>query len=480
MWSWRPLLVVAASAWLAIGTKSVAAASASTGAASFSWTLCGKKVNQNLGGLGPDAGAAELRYYSVGTWSNRDVDLVVTNASALSSYNATKSGKVLGTDGCFGRINVFKNISVSLIFQFVYGDGSGAPIDTEGLTFDLTLYDLEVGAKSGFQENVVTYSPAAYTVGALIEDSATDGGTIFAPISYGNGSNNPIELADLDTDQAERSVNLQYSKLNSVSLGFFTRVVDGYSSSSVEGGRNFLFLGPSLQTTTTTTQTGNDTSCGTCVIWGDPHIITFDSQSKRERKHPQREAFFRTRDWKNDQLSVSETGTFWLVRHREVHIQGRYEQASGRTNVTSLTEIAVGGPFLQNNVLVVRPNTRSTTWNGEPILPADTIPSTFANDLVAGIYHDGAEVVKDGSHGRGIEFSLPMGVKLIVNRWNTSLACAIRMKPLRGGQSGQCGNFNGITLDDAASIDIHADQRATSSEFLVRGTDRSFLQIRAK
>ena len=43
---------------------------------------------------------------------------------------------------------------------------------------------------------------------------------------------------------------------------------------------------------------------------------------------------------------------------------------------------------------------------------------------------------------------LPLGIRLTVNRWQQSLAIAIHMRQLAGGQYGQCGNFNGVVADD--------------------------------
>jgi len=81
---------------------------------------------------------------------------------------------------------------------------------------------------------------------------------------------------------------------------------------------------------------------GQCIIWGDPHIITFDSHHKRMMQHPNREAFFRTRNWKLDEVTVADEGTFWLVKSDDVHIQGRYWKNTSFANWTNLGSLAVG------------------------------------------------------------------------------------------------------------------------------------------
>ena len=193
-------------------------------------------------------------------------------------------------------------------------------------------------------------------------------------------------------------------------------------------------------------------------------MISFDLHSKELAKHPQREAFFRTRDYKHAQLTVIDVGTFWLVKSDDVQIQGRYEHRPDDPRATSLTALAVSGPFLNHNVLVIRTLFEKSTWNGEEILPAGEIPSVFLNGFVRAIYHKSSEIVKDGTRGPGIDIELPSQVKLIVNRWNSSMDCSITMPPHARGQSGQCGNFNGDASDDLDSSSSHAHHRPEAHE----------------
>merc|ERR1719230_1852051 len=96
---------------------------------------------------------------------------------------------------------------------------------------------------------------------------------------------------------------------------------------------------------------------GDCIVWGDPHIITFDVHHKRYLEHPDREAFFRARYWKN----------------------------ASNASWTNLGSLAVGGPFLKNNTFVIRPLAGKVTWNGGEVL--SHLGSEFSNDLIHAKYH---------------------------------------------------------------------------------------------
>eukprot|EP00928_Gymnodinium_smaydae_P010661 TRINITY_DN14021_c0_g1_i2.p1 TRINITY_DN14021_c0_g1~~TRINITY_DN14021_c0_g1_i2.p1 ORF type:complete len:1161 (-),score=139.14 TRINITY_DN14021_c0_g1_i2:2-3484(-) len=132
------------------------------------WTLCGKRMHQNLGGLGPDSGAAELRFFDVATWENRSLDLVITNASVLASRNITMNGKLNGTEGCVARVNVLSSTNVTLIASFVHADDTN-PSNSAGFQIDVNVHDLEIGKKSGTMEVFVTKDADSWRSSGTIE-----------------------------------------------------------------------------------------------------------------------------------------------------------------------------------------------------------------------------------------------------------------------------------------------------------------------
>ena len=56
-------------------------------------------AHSNLGGAGPDSGAAELRYHAVGTVGGATIDLVVR---ATNEYKGASGSN--GCNGLFGQV----------------------------------------------------------------------------------------------------------------------------------------------------------------------------------------------------------------------------------------------------------------------------------------------------------------------------------------------------------------------------------------
>jgi hypothetical protein len=175
---------------------------------------------------------------------------------------------------------------------------------------------------------------------------------------------------------------------------------------------------------------------GTCRIFGDPHVITFDGVH----------------------ASFYSSGEYWLVRSETVWIQARYMPTPVTNGLAVMKEIAVGGPFLESkdgSKNILRITATTATWNGGMIIPG--FPDEFTNkDPKVKIVTDGnGEIFQPNRAGKMmhvVHAFLPLDVELQVNRWNEPtegdyINAQITMSR-QPGQDGHCGNFNGKPDDD--------------------------------
>eukprot|EP00971_Amphidinium_carterae_P117268 2322945-Amphidinium_carterae.1 len=174
----------------------------------------------------------------------------------------------------------------------------------------------------------------------------------------------------------------------------------------------------------------------TCAIFGDPHIMPFD-RTLENRYGP------------GAMVDMYAYGDYWLVKSERISIQARYwaSQCDGNSMTRSL---AIGGSFLEGNVLLIEPLDGRVSWNGDSILQG--FPSTFTvPQLVYAEYHNEvAEVKIAGQHAevRGVDLMLPLGVRITVNRYGSHLDAVITMREQEAGVDGYCGNFNDDPTDD--------------------------------
>jgi len=192
----------------------------------------------------------------------------------------------------------------------------------------------------------------------------------------------------------------------------------------------------------------------TCIIHGDPHIITFDTADE----HMAGRNLSIEELWKlstKNMITLREgkckhyCGDHWLVKSDDIKIQVRYSEHN-----TWVEGLAVSGPFLENHRLVVS-NLGEASWDGVQV---DSFPSSFSNEFVRLLYiANDSEALSTGWRERNgvisgtMRIDLPQHVTLRVNvvhipRKNLRfLDVFITMAKPAGGLDGHCGNADGDT-----------------------------------
>merc|ERR1719382_1480606 len=192
-----------------------------------------------------------------------------------------------------------------------------------------------------------------------------------------------------------------------------------------------------------------------CILWGDPHVISFDQVGKD----------------KNQASSFYGDGDFWLVQSTTVHIQARFEGTKYTEGLAATNQIVVGGPFLHGHKIEV--GTRDSgilTVDGQPVM--STFPSSYHGagfTLTYDAQGEVADVIPEGNEKRIVHMELPLGVKVRVYHWNNYVDVQVEMSP-QPSQDGVCGNFNGDHADDTTqSVIQRVGARVRPSENLLSG-----------
>jgi hypothetical protein len=194
-----------------------------------------------------------------------------------------------------------------------------------------------------------------------------------------------------------------------------------------------------------------------CKLQGTPRVINFDRGIVP--------LDLKTEVARSDLLSPGKAAK-WLVRSESVRIQAHYNTTDGFLRLPYVKSLVLSGAFLQSNVLSIHVEPQRITWNNVSIL--EDSPSQFViPGLIEARRQGFLPQVQDRSQMRqGVEFALPLSVRLLVSRLPKHLNFALRMEPTPG-QDGLCGNFNGAQNDDALNVLTDRDAlNVDASEFL--------------
>jgi len=194
---------------------------------------------------------------------------------------------------------------------------------------------------------------------------------------------------------------------------------------------------------------------GTCIAYGDPHILPFDAD-KTASNH----------------FTHYGTGTYWLVKTPSVWIQGYYATANRhRPSLTYLRKVAIGGPFLGANTIMVE---ASNVWlNTDPNILDLNTPGVKTWTGIGGAVTATANATASQATVN-LAFSQEVTISIVTKMARNApqmlpyMHLLVNMRQI-SGQDGHCGNFNALASDDLGSqiSQRWGDKRVDASEALI-------------
>jgi len=184
-------------------------------------------VQNNLGGVGPDSGAEELRYEKAANINGKSVDLVITTDSGFEPNKVSATGVA----GAFGKINVKCGTEVTLRFTAVDSEtGEAVVLDNVALSW----YDIDEGKRGKGRASVTSCGDGLLTT-SNSELTVEKLGACWSATSSAAGTkaDNPRDPFSLTRLQRQRVATFPFSGVSSFVSTL--NVEKGYK------GRNFLF-----------------------------------------------------------------------------------------------------------------------------------------------------------------------------------------------------------------------------------------------
>jgi hypothetical protein len=128
-----------------------------------------------------------------------------------------------------------------------------------------------------------------------------------------------------------------------------------------------------------------------------------------------------------------EAGTFWLVKTARIYIQGDFRSSDAFAQGGAVVAaVAIGGPFLGGDVLIVRVRDDDVTWNGGRVALGEV-------ELGGVLISNGDTRYGQGKPHTRFEATLPLGTRLMINRYAKYINVRIMVPDSIGAVDGTCG-----------------------------------------